>query len=235
MMTSASRSTSPACAACCRARTSPTLSPVYIDERGEISFYAGDLTVPGYRKSLLSGVNFVALSCEAHTTEMYRGLPHGWRMTPTGVPTDLYMWQQFLSEPKCRTTGGTRPTVLQFPSPLRHDQPLADRLTELENRSRNLQDPGWRDAFALRVLDRHVRTRAEDTMKLNEELEARRRPRARLRVSIHAREQQISELKSDLADERRRVQHLEVKAIESSRSWKLRLGRMKSRILESGK
>ena len=74
-------------------------------------------------------------------------------------------------------------------------------------------------------------------MKLNEELEAHRRPRARLRVSIHAREQQTSELKSDLADERRRVQHLEhkVKAIESSRSWKLRLGRMKSRILGSSK
>jgi hypothetical protein len=114
---------------------------------------------------------------------------YGRRMTPTGVPTDLYMWQQFHSEPRCRTAGGTRPTVLQFPSPLRHDQPFADRRTELENWSRNLQDPGWRDPFALRVLDRHVRTRAEDTMKLNEELEAHRLPCARLRVSIHAREQ----------------------------------------------
>jgi hypothetical protein len=77
MTTSASQSTSPACAACCRARTSPTLSPVYIDERGEIAGVEGDLTVPGYRESLLSGVNFVALSCGAHTTEMYRGLTAG--------------------------------------------------------------------------------------------------------------------------------------------------------------
>jgi hypothetical protein len=170
MTTSASQSTSPACAACCRARTSPTLSPVYIDERGEIAGVEGDLTVPGYRESLLSGVNFVALSCGAHTTEMYRRLPHDWRTTPTGIPTDLYLCQQFLSEPGCRATGGTRPTVLDLPHSVRRDQSPADRLTELEKWSRNLQDPEWRDAFALRVLDRLVRTRAEETMRLNEEI-----------------------------------------------------------------
>src|SRR5215210_672377 len=84
--------------------------PLFIDERGEIAFYDGDLTVPAYRESLLSGINFVALSSGAHTTEMYRRLPHGWRTTPAGIPTDLYMWQQFLSNPRCRATGGTRPT-----------------------------------------------------------------------------------------------------------------------------
>jgi GalNAc5-diNAcBac-PP-undecaprenol beta-1,3-glucosyltransferase len=226
---------------------------LYIDERGEISFYAGDLTVPGYRESLLSGINFVALSCGAHTTEMYRRLPHGWRTTPTGVPTDLYMWQQFLSEPGCRATGGTRPTVLNLPRSLRHDQPPADRLIELEKWSRDLQDPGWRDAFALRVLDRLVRTRAEETMRLNEEIDAHRRLRARLRALIQARQQQIGglkasldvrqrligELRSSLAEERRRVQDLrrQIQAIQDSRSWRLltRLGRMKSRILGSSK
>jgi hypothetical protein len=30
--------------------------PLYIDERGEISFYTGDLSIPGYRESLLSGL-----------------------------------------------------------------------------------------------------------------------------------------------------------------------------------
>lgn len=217
--------------------------PIYIDERGEIAFYVGDLTIPQYRESLLSGVNFVALSCGAHTTGMYRRLPHGWRTTPTGVPTDLYMWQQFLSEPGCRATGGTRPTVLNLPRSLRRDQ-----LPELEKWSRNLQDPGWRDAFTLKVLDELVRTRADEAMRLHEEIEAHRQARAQLRTSsqnrlqrirkletsLHAREQQIGEMKTDLAAERRRVQHLEqnVKAIQSSRSWKLltRLGRMKSRI-----
>jgi hypothetical protein len=227
--------------------------PAYINERGEIAYYIGDLTIPAYRESLLSGVNFVALSCGAHTIEMYRRLPHGWRTTPTGVPTDLYMWQQFLSEPGCRATGGTRPTVLNLPRSLRQDQLPEHRLTELEKWSRNLQDPAWRDAFTVEVLDRAVRTRADESMRLHEEIEAHTQARALLRTSIqtrlqrirkleaslHAREQQIGELKADLADERRRVQHLEhkVEAIQNSRSWKLLtgLGRMKSRILGSSK
>jgi hypothetical protein len=116
--------------------------PLYIDERGEVSFYAGDLTVPGYRESLLSGVNFVALSCGAHTTEMYRRLPHDWRTTPTSIPTDLYMWQQFLSEPGCRATGGTRPTGLGLPHSVRRDQSPADRLTELESGAATCKTPG---------------------------------------------------------------------------------------------
>jgi hypothetical protein len=226
---------------------------LYIDERGEISFYIGNLAVPAYREFLLSGVNFIALSCGAHTIEMYRRLPHGWRTTPAGIPTDLYMWRQFLSDPGCRATGGTRPTVLHFPSTLRRNQLPADRLTELEKWSRNLQDSGWRDAFTLDVLDKAVRTLVEESRRLHKEIEAHLQARARLRTSIqiqqqhigrlraliHARNQRISELKSDLTDEHRRVQQLrqQVQAIQNSRSWKLltRLGRMKSRISGSGK
>jgi GalNAc5-diNAcBac-PP-undecaprenol beta-1,3-glucosyltransferase len=227
--------------------------PLYIDERGEISFYVGNLAIPAYREFLLSGANFIALSCGAHTIEMYRRLPHGWRTTPAGIPTDLYMWRQFLSDPGCHATGGTRPTVLHFPSPLRRNQLPADRLTELAEWSRNLQDPGWRDAFTLEVLDKAVRTLVEESMRLHKEIEAHLQARARLRTSIqtqqqhigrlkaltHTRNLRISELESDLADEHRRVQHLgrQVQAIQNSRSWKLltRLGRMKSRISGSDK
>ena len=227
--------------------------PMYIDERADISFYVGDLAVPGYRELLLSGLNFVALSCGAHTIEMYRRLPHGWRTTPAGVPTDLYMWQQFLSCPGCRATGGTRPTVINLPSSLRRHQSPADRLAELEEWSRNLQDPAWRDAFRLEVFNRVVRSRASESMRLHQEIEAHLRARARLRTSIqtqqeklgilraslHDRKRQISELQSGLDAERRRVEHLDqqVQEIQNSRSWKLlaRLGRLKSGTPESGK
>lgn len=234
--------------------------PLYIDERGEISFYVGNLALPAYREFLLSRANFIALSCGAHTIDMYRRLPHGWRTTPAGIPTDLYMWRQFLSDPGCRATGGTRPTVLHFPSPLRRNQLPADRLTELAEWSSNLQDPEWRDAFTLEVLDRAVRTLFEESMRLHKEIEAHLQAHARLRTSIqtqqqhigrlraliHTRNQRISELKSDLADEHRRIQHLgrrvqhlgqQVQAIQNSRSWKLltRLGHMKSRISGSDK
>ena len=127
--------------------------PMYFDERGEISFYVGDLTVPGCRELLLSGSNFVALSCGTHTTDMYRRLSHGWRTSPVGVPTDLYVWQQFLSDARCRATSGTRPTVINLPSSLRQHQSPADRLTELEEWSPKVQDPVWRDAFRMEVFE----------------------------------------------------------------------------------
>jgi GalNAc5-diNAcBac-PP-undecaprenol beta-1,3-glucosyltransferase len=219
---------------------------LYIDERGEISFYVGNLAIPAYREFLLSGVNFIALSCGAHTIEMYRRLPHGWRTTPAGIPTDLYMWRQFLSDPGCRATGGTRPTVLHFPSPLRRNQLPADRLTELAEWSRNLQDPGWRDAFTLEVLDKAVLTLVEESMRLHKEIETHLQARARLRTSIQTQQQHIGRLRAliHVRDQRiselnRSVQHLrqQVQAIQNSRSWKLltRLGRMKSRISGSDK
>ena len=83
-------------------------------------------------------------------------------------------------------------------------------------------------------------------MRLHKEIEGHRQARAQLRTSIQTKlqrirtlEASIHTLQSGLADERRRVQRLEheVKAIQSSRSWKLltTLGRMKSRIPGIGK
>jgi|SRR5215207_571594 len=73
----------------------------------------------------------------------------------------------------------------------------------------------------------------------NEEIEAHRRLRARLRASMQARQQQIGSLKASLDAGQRLIGELrsslaeechEVKAIQSS--WRLltRLGRMKTRI-----
>ena len=54
----------------------------------------------------------IPLAFAGHTLSMYRRLPFGWRTTPTDQFTDLYMWQQFLSQPECRTATSTRPTIL---------------------------------------------------------------------------------------------------------------------------
>jgi hypothetical protein len=220
--------------------------PLYINERCEIVCLVGDLAFPTYRDFLLAGVNFFALSCTAHTIRMYRRLPHGWRTTPPGTPTDLYMWQQFLSHPECRATGGTRPTVLHFPSPLRRNQLPADRLSELEEWSTNLQDPGWRDTFALQVLDHTVRNRTEESVRLHKEIEAHRQANARLRSSVETRQQNVDRLQALLSarDHRigalnRRVRDMEhtLEAIQGSRSWRLltKLRLMKSRGLGSSK
>jgi hypothetical protein len=118
--------------------------PLYVDEAGVIGLYTVDLTLPVYRRLLLRGTNRVPLSCGAHTMAMYRRLPHGWRTTPEGKPTDLHMWQQFLADSSCRARSGTRPTVLNFPSPARRTWTMEERLAELERWSEKAADAGWR-------------------------------------------------------------------------------------------
>jgi hypothetical protein len=72
-----------------------------------------------------------------------------------------------------RSRDGRHPSDRAQPAALRAPRPVSRRPAHRTGKwSRNLQDPGWRDAFALRVLDRLVRTRAEETMRLNEEIEA---------------------------------------------------------------
>jgi hypothetical protein len=90
-----------------------------------------DLALPAYRQMHVGGENRVPLSCAAHTLEIYRRLPHGWRAAPAGKPTDLHMWQQVLAEPSVRCASGYRPTVVNFPSPTRRGWSNAERAAEL--------------------------------------------------------------------------------------------------------
>ncbi len=70
--------------------------PVRVEPDGSIGVWPVDLTKEADRELLLSGENRIPLSCSGHTLAAYRRLPHGWRTTPDNVPTDLYMFQQFL-------------------------------------------------------------------------------------------------------------------------------------------
>ena len=97
-----------------------------------------DLALRAYRQMLLGGENRVPLSCAAHSLELYRRLPHGWRATPAGKPTDLHMWQQILAEPSVRCASGYHPTVVNFPSPTRRDWSSAERAAELAEWGRRI-------------------------------------------------------------------------------------------------
>lgn len=125
--------------------------PFWIDPEGEVRRLRVDLRLPFYRELFLGGENRIPLSCGAHTLGLYRRLPAGWRTTPDDIPTDLYMWQQILSVPGCRAAGGSRPTVLHFPSPERIRWTLEERLDELDRWGERLAEPGFRDELAERV------------------------------------------------------------------------------------
>ena len=124
-----------------------------------IAPYMMDLSVPATRTSIL-GLRGLSLSCGAHTLQMYRRLPYGWRTTPEATPTDLFMWQQILADPDCRAWSGTRPTVLHFPSPWRTQWTVDERCAELDRWSTKLADGVQRERLLLEILDRLVRDQA---------------------------------------------------------------------------
>jgi hypothetical protein len=94
--------------------------------------WPGHLALAETRRSMSEGRNFIPLSCGAHTLELYRRLPHGWRTTPPDAYTDLFMWQQMLSVEDVRVASGKQPSVLHFPSPPREHMTMEERVEELE-------------------------------------------------------------------------------------------------------
>ena len=130
---------------------------VRVDTDGRLSALTVDLRIPVYRHELLDGRNRIPLSAGAHTAEAYRRLPEGWTTTPTGTPTDLFMWQKFLLLPDCRFVAGTRPTVMVFPSPDRTECTLKERAAEL----RHWLDSASVEELTARVLDLKVREASE--------------------------------------------------------------------------
>lgn len=130
---------------------------LHLDAAGGLGVAPLDLSYPGERELVIMGRKGTSLSSMAHTLEMYRRLPYGWRTTPNGIYTDYYMQQQFLSEASCRAISGTRPTILKFKSPDRAGWTLDQRVAELEAWRRKFRNPTEREKFVYEVLDVLVR------------------------------------------------------------------------------
>jgi hypothetical protein len=63
--------------------------------------------------------------------EAYLRLPEGWTTTPTGLPTDQFMWMKFARQPWCRIRSLQWPVSLHFPAPDRRDWTEQQRVDEL--------------------------------------------------------------------------------------------------------
>src|SRR5262249_25651577 len=110
---------------------------------GSVSPWLAVLESGVFRAHMLRGANFLPLSVVGHTMSAYRSLPWGWRTTPPAIPTDLYMWQQFLMQPGIRLASGSRPSVFNFRTPARRTWTLAERRSELERWYEFVHDPRW--------------------------------------------------------------------------------------------
>jgi hypothetical protein len=120
---------------------------------GELKMFPTDLARRPFRDLQLNGSNRIALSCAAHTMSLYRRLPHGWRETPPGIYTDLYMFEQILSLQDCRAASGTWPTALTFPSPPRKGWSSAQRVTEMQQWADRIATPQGGAAVCTELLE----------------------------------------------------------------------------------
>ncbi len=129
------------------------------DEDIEV-IWRSDLRQSAVRRRLGELTFMAPLSFVGHTMEAYRRLPHGWRSTPEGTPTDHYMWQQFLDEPWCRVAASAHPTVLYFKRGEHPGLSTSERRGLLETWSAQAKQPGFIEELSERITDALVSDRS---------------------------------------------------------------------------
>ena len=176
--------------------------PVGIRTDGSMMTWVGDLSVSSSRKRVVENRNFIPLSCGAHTLDQYKRLPYGWRTTPSGIHTDVYMWSQILSDAQCVARSGNRATTLHFPSSLRPDMTLDDRLSELTTWQSRTGSPSFEPEFTALAISEITRDRvgADELIRqlrsMTNELEEQRQ-------SLHSKlEDQQAELETEAERQR---------------------------------
>ena len=105
---------------------------LFIQPDGEVFAEVGTPLEPGFRVIMtLEARNVVPLSGGAHTRDLYRRLPFGWRTSPDDVWTDLHMWRQIFSVEGIRVELCDHPTVVVFPTLQREATSGRDRAAEI--------------------------------------------------------------------------------------------------------
>jgi glycosyltransferase involved in cell wall biosynthesis len=117
----------------------------WIEADGVLVFRPWDTARPEFAWFLRSGKGSIGLSGAAHTLEAYRRLPHGWRTTPAGMPTDRYMWLQWLDLPGFRGVTSRKLTQLHFPDPMWKGVPDEERARILADWFERSRRPGFRE------------------------------------------------------------------------------------------
>ncbi|MBM2823528.1 MAG: hypothetical protein HW413_2274 [Thermoleophilia bacterium] len=123
---------------------------------GSLVFRPWDMSRPEFAWHMRSGRASVGLTAASHTLEAYTRLPHGWRTTPPGMPTDRYMWLQWLDQSWFRGVTSHRLTHLHFPEPMWKGIDEEERTAVLADWYERSRRPGFRaeidELMALAIL-----------------------------------------------------------------------------------
>lgn len=118
----------------------------YVDREWHIRGNAGDLRSEYIRRKMLNHkYNYFGPTCVAHTLSSYKKLPYGWRPRPDGIFSDLYMWRQWFEQPWCKYHSKPIVTSLHFPSSLRQEMSISDRVSEMEYWWGKIHNRGFAD------------------------------------------------------------------------------------------
>ena len=147
---------------------------------GSLRYNVFDFGRPEFVERVAAGRAGVGLTGASHTRAAYDRLPFGWRPAPPGVPSDIYMWQQFLSLPGFTGVTSDRLGALIFPSPRRTHMTAVERAAELDlwqGRIRDPQFPAELDAMVATAARGAAERLKLKSMRLERELERIQRTR----------------------------------------------------------
>lgn len=118
---------------------------------GEVRYFPWNFGRSEFREVARSRLGSVGLTGVSHTLEAYRRLPFGWRTAPDGMPTDHYMWLQWLDLPRLRAVMGERLTHLKLPDPSWKMLPDEDRAEAFAGWFRRSREPGFTEELEVLV------------------------------------------------------------------------------------
>ncbi len=127
---------------------------VNVEREDRVRGYFFDIERPEFRDLWVSwqahpygpwASNGFGLAFAAHRLEAYLRLPEGWTTTPTGLPTDQFMWMKFARQPWCRIRSLQWPVSLHFPAPDRRDWTEQQRVDELARWTDIIARPNGRE------------------------------------------------------------------------------------------
>ncbi len=203
-----------------------------------LSTQVTDLALPSHRTWLLNKPDFgFDTTFGAHTRSFYLALAHGWRPTPAGVNTDVYMWRQFVAAPRCRLTSIQKPTGFHFASPLRTNWTLQQRVDELARWNQMLASPTTVSNLIDSIFNQTITAAAKvqvdnqkEISQLTSQLQNTSTAATLLQTELTAIQHGLQLTKQSLSQLQNESQSLRQRlaAIESSLTWRLgsRLARL---------
>ncbi len=195
--------------------------PIFVNEAGRLVYIPSDISQQEWIDWHLppTGGNAITLTGAVHTLDAYRRLPHGWRTTPQGRPTDHYMWQQFFELPGFSGVTGTKATAVKLDASRRGAVEARDRALEIKEWTTRVARPDF-PTFWLAAVNQAVR---EEALSLALDRFSRIDAQERMQKHIDTLEDQTQTLKSENDQCRNSLRESRgtIANMRASKSWRL--------------